>query len=220
MALDCLTRFGLYCLEEKRPLADLPQVFPYVQQATGLDDATWTQVVRLIEWWLTERQALDEDIPRLIAAWAFWQTAVAQETAVGLGAETILAWWLNVWLWVIQAEKAPAAPNFAPFMALSAQEQLRLAQQCIVRRPDVVNTAVVNRFWQAAVAAGAFDGGNGRWRVALLLTSGGQAAMGHEWRDAARSFRQAIGQTVRQPQALRAWMAFLRAATSYMGADK
>lgn len=218
MALDCLARFALHCVEEKRPLSDLQQAYVHIQQAAALDEATWAQVVRLYAWWLA--RGMTEDVPRMVASWAFWQAAVLEETAVGLPAETIFAWWLDVWAWVIGTEKAPSQPDFAEFAALSAAQQVHLAQQCMVRRPDLVNTAVVNRFWRAAVRADAFAVEDGRSLVPLLLTAGGQAAMGKKWADARRSLAQALRLTLRQPQTASAWLAFLRAGIAYMGANE
>ena len=212
---DWVSRFIRFFVEDGRDMQTFPTVWPYFQQATNFDDAYWGTIERLLYWWLAQWPVpVDWSFNELQRLWAYYRAALCQETVTGLPVETMLDWRVYVWDAYLCRKYDEGAQEMVRFQHLSPEQLRQLTQFCIVEKPQEVDRALLERFWQDAGACGLIPLENKDDIVSLYLTFFGQQALGRQWGAAARSFLATMRRGA-APGARRAWRKFIAATRDY-----
>lgn len=212
-----------FAFARERPFSDqmARDVWPLLAQAANLPDYEWRWLERLLAYWLRHDYPIGEaDVDLFLQKRPFWQHALAAEAELGLPAETFTRWWDQIWRYYIHYEEMIPRVNFAPFLDLTPDQIVRLAQHAIVYQPDAVDAELIDYFWQTTMHMGLLPPGNASRFVRLHLTQFGQAALGGYWRKAGGSLSRAVLNTAHRPRAWRAWRDFVQTARAHRRAQQ
>jgi glycosyltransferase involved in cell wall biosynthesis len=199
-------------------LDQIKQVWPYLRESSGMDEADWQQVNCLFRWWASRNTGIEgghfNDFTFL---WHYWLAALQQPpTKTTVFPESYMDWWVYVWWYVIRGNEARVYREVeARFGSTSTQQLVQYIQLCLVMGSNRVEPKQVVQFWQQLVTLGLVATDEAKAVTAIFLSFFGQSVLNRRWPHAWQSLKLALYQGL-HPLALRAWAGFVYNTWHYL----
>jgi glycosyltransferase involved in cell wall biosynthesis len=216
LAQTWLVLLATYGREEGLEVTRLRTFYPHFRTALQVGDAAWPAIERMLDWWLDHWQMLHEgQLGNLYYVQQIVHGAIHLEEAGHIrSAVEWVEWWLKVWRTFLPPENCGGGHEMAAFMDKTASEVIHLAKGSIVYAPPKVEAWQIMVFWYRAQECGLIRPSDKHHVVSLYLTYFGQSLMWRQWQRARQGLWKAVRFTTR-PQALGAWLEFIRLGIRY-----
>ncbi len=216
LAQTWVVQLAAYAHEELEAVTELRLLYPYMRAALQLNDAAWTAIARMLDWWLDHWQLLHEGLlGDLYQVQQIVHSAIHLEEAGHIRAAVEwVEWWLKVWRFFLQHENCGVGHEMAAFANNGGQELVRLVKGSIVHAPHQVEAWQIMVFWQRAQECDLIRPSDKHHIISLYLTFFGQSLLGRQWTRARQGLWKAVRFSV-QPRALEAWREFVQLGVRY-----
>lgn len=192
-AVEIADRFLDYLAADGHDPADLKDIFPALKAGGHFQEFQWQQVERFLNWRLNHlAQPTGETTHESGGLWSVWIQTVGQENEIGVPAETIMSWWVEVWRFYMAQARPSSLQVFTQFNQLPLTSLLKICQFCLVLRPGEASLDLIDRLWADLKEAGLVAGEQATAVTALYLTIFGQQVMGRHWSAAAKSLARIV----------------------------
>lgn len=210
---DWMAYFGVHLLDAERPLTDLQQVKPYLQQVNPISQTEWQTIERFLPQ-LLHHHELGERLNAPHTHWWFWKVAIRHENELDVKPEQFYRFWGDAWRPFFDLN-TEVEDGWTEDGLPSPEAFAAMGRLCIVQRVEAYRLDALMAFWQLAVARGwvpvSYAQGALSWRLTLF----GQQAVRKQWRLATTTLTTGVTQTIRQPSSIGAWFNFVKTAVHY-----